>query len=176
KDENNISYYKPQNFGKATTLGLDHSFYGNITKWLYANISSGVWNYKFKLDDTKHNRFSFYNTTFTQFKFTQSFSLLVFSNFSSKSQYLVTTGAMQYNLDLALQKNIWNGAGIVKLGCTDIFNTLRDKNTSYYDDFDFSFYQKRISRAFSLSFTYTFRNNKKTNKIGRASCRERVKI
>lgn len=163
KDENNVSYYKPQNFGKATTLGIDHSFYGNIANWLYANITSGVANYTFKLNNTEHNRFSFYNTTYTQIKFSHSFFLLAFSNFSSKSQYLVTTGAMQYNLDLALQKNLWNGAGIVKLGCTDVFNTLRDKNISYYDNFDFSFYQKRISRAFSLSFTYTFKNNRKIN-------------
>lgn len=154
--ENNISYFKPQNFGKEIEVGLDYAYYGNITKWLYANLSSGIWHYNFKIEETKKNRVSFYLSTYMRFKLSNTFFVELYNNYYSKSQFEVSTGAEQYKMDIALQKNFRNA--IVKLGLTDVFNTQRDKNTSYYDTFNFDFYQKRITRAVSLSFTYTFKN------------------
>ncbi|QNK61471.1 TonB-dependent receptor [Pedobacter sp. PAMC26386] len=161
--ENNVSYYRPQNFGKSRNIGIDYSYHGDITKWLYSNISIGVMNYDFKSGSSKQNRFSFYNTISTQAKFSKTFFLDITHDFTSKSQYQVVELAKQYELDLALQKSIWKGAGIIRLSCDDVFNTQRDSNISYYKNFDFRFYQKRITRMASLMFTYTFKNRTNFN-------------
>lgn len=163
KDENNVSYYKPQNFGKEKEIGIDYSYYGDITKWMYVNLSSGIWNYNFKTGETKKNRNSFYVSTYMRFKIFSTLFIDLYSNYYSKNQFEVAVGAEQYKMDISLQKNIWNETGILKLSIIDVFNTQRDKNTSYYDAFDFSFYQKRTTRAVSFSFTYTFKNNRKIN-------------
>ena len=160
---NNVSYYKPENFGKSRNIGFDYSYYGNITKWLYANISTGVWNYDFELDKSKHNRFSFYNTISMQVKFSNTFFLDITNDFTSKSQYHVVELYPQYGLDLALQKSVFNGLGIVRLSIDDVFNTQRDKNISHYENFDFHFYSKRITRVPTLTFTYNIKNNNKIN-------------
>ncbi len=161
--QGNISYYKPQNFGKMRNLGFDYSFYGDITKWLYSNISLGGWHYDFETQNLQNDRFSFYISTYSQVKFSKTFFLDVNNSFYSKNQFGVTQGAEQYQLDLALQKNILDGAGLIRIACEDVFNTSRDKNTSYYENFDFRFYQKRVTRSFVLMLIYTFKNKGKFN-------------
>lgn len=159
----NVSYFRPQNFGKSRALGIDYTYSGNITKWLYSNISAGVINYDFKDGSIKQNRFSFYNTISAQTKFSKTFFLDITHDFTSKNQFQVVELANQYELDLALQKDIWKGAGIIRLSCDDIFNTQRDSNVSYYKNFDFRFYQKRLTRMISIMFTYTFKNKNNFN-------------
>lgn len=159
----NVSYYKPENFGKSRNIGFDYSYYGNITKWLYANISTGVWNYDFELERSKHNRFSFYNTISMQVKFSKTFFLDITNDFTTKSQYHVVEFYPQYGLDLALQKSIFSGSGIIRLSIDDVFNTQRNKNVSQYENFNFHFYSKSITRVPILTFTYNIKNNNKIN-------------
>jgi outer membrane receptor protein involved in Fe transport len=161
--ENNISYYKPQNFGKSRNLGFDYSYFGDLTKWLYSNISLGVWHYNFELNDIKHKRFSFYISTYSQIKFSKTLFLDIFNSLTSANQFQVSKGAKQYRMDLALQKNIWKNAGIIRLSWEDVFNTQRDKNQSFYETFTFKFYQKRLTQSVVLMFIYTFKNKGKIN-------------
>jgi hypothetical protein len=57
-----INYNQPQNFGKYLGTGIDHFYNGNIVKWLYANISSGVYYNSFIAnDEEKTCGSSFYN-------------------------------------------------------------------------------------------------------------------
>ncbi|MFW0718291.1 TonB-dependent receptor domain-containing protein [Pedobacter sp. N23S346] len=163
--ENNISTYKPQNFGKSAMTGFSHSYYGDITKWLYANISSGIWYYNFEVGNALHNRWSYFNTLNLQVKFGKTFFLDITNDYTSKSQNSVVEFDYQYGLDLALQKTILQNAGSIRLSWDDIFNTQRDRNISRYEDFNFAFYQKRITSYPTLTFTYNIKNkNKVTNK------------
>lgn len=162
-DNDQISYYSPQNFGKIKDYGLDYSYSGNITKWFYSNISFGSWYYKYKVQDTNHSRASLYLSSFFQFNLTNSLSLDVFNYYTSPNQFGVTKGAKQYQLNIGLQKSFGNGSGLMRLAFEDVFNTIRDKNTSYYNDFDFRFYQKRTTRSILLSLTFMINNKNQIN-------------
>ncbi|MCT3759638.1 TonB-dependent receptor [Elizabethkingia anophelis] len=159
----NITYYKPQNFGKSRMTGFIHSFSGNIKKWLYANISTGVWYYDFEFNNSKHNRMSFYNSLSLQVKFNKTLNLDINNDYTSRTQGNVTEFRNQYSLDLALQKTIYNGAATLRLSWFDVFNTQRDKNVSKYGNFDFYFYSKKITSYPALTFTYNIKNNSKVD-------------
>ncbi|MBV8326777.1 TonB-dependent receptor [Chryseobacterium sp.] len=161
--QGNITYYKPENFGKSQTVGLYHSFNGNLAKWLYTSISSGVWYYNFEIGDISHNRFSFYTTWSLQVKFDKTFFLDITNDYNTKSQSNAVEFYDQYGLDLALQKSILQGSGIIRLSWDDVFNTQRDRNISRYENFDFHFYQKRITSYPTLTFTYNIKNKSKIN-------------
>ncbi len=159
----NVNYYKPQNFGKVRDIGIDYSHYGDITRWLYANISLGGWHYSFTNSELDNDKYVFYTSAYSQIKFSKTLFLNIYNNFSSKNQFAVTQGAEQYQMNLSLQKNIWEGAGLIRITWNDVFNTARDENTSYYRNFNFRFYQKRLTRSFVVLFVYTFKNKGKIN-------------
>lgn len=161
--ENNVTWYKPQNFGKSKVTGLVYSYTGDITKWLYANITTGAWYYDFETGNNKYNRLSYYNTLSLQVKFSKTFFLDIASDYTSSSQSNVIEFYNQYQLDLGLQKNILHNAGVIRLSCDDIFNTQRNRNISRYETFNFRFYQKLITRYPTLTFTYTIRGKNKVN-------------
>ena len=53
------------------------------------------------------------------------------------------------------------GTYLFFLKVTDIFNTERDKNISYYKDFDFNFLSEMANKGFLLSVQYTLDNKNK---------------
>lgn len=160
--EGDINYVQPLNFGKENNTGIDHTYSGNISKWLYTNISSGVYYYSFRSAELKESRPTFYNYIYLQAKLPKNVMIELFSNYDYRSQYRNTLGAYQYGLDLIVQKRMLKDQLIAKLAITDLLNTRRDKNFSTYQDFTFDFYQKRLTRALSLSVQYTFKNKGKT--------------
>jgi outer membrane receptor protein involved in Fe transport len=161
--DNNVTTYRPENFGKSQTVGFSYSYYGDITKWLFASVSSGFWYYNFDINHRQYNRWSYYNTISLQVKFSKKFFLDITNDYTSRSQNSVTEYFYQYGLDLALQKSFFQNAATLRLSMDDIFNTQRDKNISRYETFDFSFYQKRITRYPTLTFTYNIKSKNKVN-------------
>jgi hypothetical protein len=161
--EGNVSSYQPKNFGRELQIGIDYSYYGDVNKWLYANFTTGLWNYQFELENLKPSRFAFSNSLNLNVKFSKTFFLDVSQYFISTNQFQVTKSAEQYKLDLALQKNILKSAGLIRIVLEDVFDTFRDKNISTYQNFDFQFFQKRITRSWTFMFIYTFKNSNKFN-------------
>lgn len=161
-DKNLINFFQPQNFGKYYEVGIDHSYNGNITNWLNTNISSGVYYNSFHANDgINNNGASFYNNTYLQMKLSKTLLLELSSNYYHRYQYRNVTGASRYRMDVSMRKSLMNGNLLILFRVTDIFNTERDKNTSYYKDFNFSFYQKWQTRGFLLSVQYTLDNKNK---------------
>ncbi|ATL43496.1 outer membrane beta-barrel family protein [Elizabethkingia sp. HX WHF] len=161
-DKELINFYQPQNFGQYYEIGLDHSYNGNITKWLIANISSGIYYNSFKANDNgKNSGASFYNNIYAQVKYSKTLLLELASNYYHQYQYANVTGASRYRMDVSMRKSLINGNLLVLFKVTDIFNTERDKNISYYKDFDFNFYQKWQTKGFFLSVQYTLDNKNK---------------
>ncbi|WP_158963310.1 outer membrane beta-barrel family protein [Myroides fluvii] len=160
KDSTN--YVQPLNFGKEYNSGIDHTYSGNITKWLYVNVSSGVYYYSFKSSELKKSRPTCYNYIYLQATLPKSYLIELFSNYDYQSQYRNILGAYQYGLDVTVQKKMVGDQLIAKLYITDLLNTRRDKNRSTYTDFTFDFYQKRLTRGVTFSIQYTFNNQGKT--------------
>lgn len=162
-DEDNVTFYKPMNFGKEKQFGIDYNFYGDLTSWLYTNISLGSYYYQFKMDQLNPSKLSVNSNIYTRFKLAKTWSLDLTNNFNSRFQSYVVNVDPQYRMDLVLQKTIWSGKGTLKLFCNDIWNTQRDKNASTYNDFALSFYQKRQTQSYRLMFIYNFSTLNKIN-------------
>jgi hypothetical protein len=160
-NEGNITYYRPQNFGKQRQYGLDYNYYGDVTKWLYANVTAGTYYYTFEQGSLHPDQFSFNSNIYARIKMAKTWSADMLNVFNSRFQNYVVSAAPQYRMDLSLQKDIFSGKGTIKLACTDVFNTLRDKNFSTYDDFTLNFYQKRRTRSFMVMLIYNFSTNQK---------------
>lgn len=63
-----------------------------------------------------------------------------------------------FYMDLGLTKRI--GVHKLRFYLTDVFNTVREKDITRYNNTVIDFYQKRTTRTFSFSFTYNFRKGK----------------
>jgi outer membrane receptor protein involved in Fe transport len=157
----NVTYYKPQNFGKQRQYGLDYNYYGDVTKWLYANASAGAYYYTFEQGSLHPDQFSFNSNLYARFKIAKTWSADMLNVFNSRFQNYVVSAAPQYRMDVSLQKDILSGKGTIKLACNDVFNTQRDKSFSTYDDFTLNFYQKRRTQSFMIMFIYNFSTNQK---------------
>ncbi|WP_175459350.1 outer membrane beta-barrel protein, partial [Elizabethkingia sp. HvH-WGS333] len=143
-------------------IGIDHSYNGNITKWLNANISSGIYYNSFHANDGINNKgASFYNNTYLQMKLSKTFLLELSSNYYHQYQYRNVSGANRYRMDISIRKTLMSGNLLALFKVVDLFNTERDKNISHYKDFNFDFYQKWQTRGFLISVQYTLDNKNK---------------
>lgn len=161
----NVRIYQSQNFGNEKNYGISYDYSGDLTKWLFLNFSFGTKYYEFnsKNDMLKTNKISFVNNIYTNIKLTKTLSIDIFSVYFSKFQYHVVDDMGSYNLDVSIQKKIWNSNGLIKLSFFDVFDTMRAQNTANYRNFEFQFFQKRLTQSVALFFQYKIGNNKKVN-------------
>lgn len=155
----NITYYKPTNFGTQGQYGIDYSYSGNITKWLYTNTSLGAYYYTFKNALQQTSQFSFNSRIYARFKISKTLSADMLNIYNSEFLNYVVKAAPQYRLDLSVQKDIFSARGTIKMSCNDVLNTQRDKNFSTYQNFTLNFYQKRRTQSFTIMFIYNFSNH-----------------
>ena len=165
-DDNLINYYQSQNFGKRLGTGLDYSYNGNLTKWLYTNISAGVYYNYFDSENGVVNKgASYYNSIYGQIKLPKEYVIEINNIYSHKGVSNNVDFASYYRMDISVRKSFMNGNLLATLKVNDVFNTTRDKNTSHFNTFDFDFHQKLVSRSYMLQIQYTF-DNKKNIKSG----------
>lgn len=162
-DSNLVNYFQPQNFGKFCETGIDYTYAGNISKWWYASINTGVFYNSFDaIDGVNTAGLSFYNNIYCQFKISKAWSVDLSNFYQHRYKNKNLLGEPKYKTDLSIRntsiKNI-----ILTLRSSDIFNTRIDENTSYYKNFDSYFRLKKLTRSFMFSIQYTFDNKKKLN-------------
>lgn len=161
---NEINYYQPLNYGSAQGYGLDYSYNADIIKGIYLNMTSGVFYNVFKpIDIQSIYGIAWYNNIYAQFKTSKTTMIELFNNYTTTSKYRNVDMSPNYKMDLAFQKSIDDGKMLIKFKIFDVFNTQRDKNISHYKDYDFNFYQKRLTRGWLIYFQYTFDNKQKIN-------------
>ncbi len=66
----------------------------------------------------------------------------------------------KYSVDMAVQKKIFKDKGTVKLAANYVFDLLRNKAKSKYDNIDLSSVNKFDSQRVTLTFTYRFGSEK----------------
>lgn len=155
-DENFVSYFQPQNFGKLYDAGLDYSFNASITKWLYGSLSTGVFYSDFKaIDGITTKGTSFYNNIYLQAKFPDNWLIEIINNYQHRYYSNNLRGEPKYKTDVSVRKSFDKGRLLATLKMTDIFNTRTDENTAYYKDFNSYYFRKLISRTIMLQIQYT---------------------
>jgi hypothetical protein len=70
-------------------------------------------------------------------------------------------------MDAGLTRKLWKERARLRLSVYDIFNTVREKELTTYDNTRIDFYQKRPTRTFSVSMNYSF-------KAGKAFAKKRI--
>lgn len=156
----NITYYKPTNFGTQAQYGIDYHYSSDITKWLYTNTSVSAYYYTFKNAWQQASQFSFNSRIYARFKISKTWSADMLNVYNTRFLNYVVKAAPQYRLDVSVQKDIFSARGTIKMSCSDVFNTQRDKNFSTYQNFTLDFYQKRRTQSFTIMFIYNFSNNR----------------
>ncbi|WP_160136492.1 outer membrane beta-barrel family protein [Chryseobacterium sp. c4a] len=161
---NEITYNQPLNYGSAQGYGLDYTYNSDVFKGVYLNLTTGIFYNVFKpIDLQSIQGIAFYNNVYAQFKISKTTLIELFNNYTTTSKYRNVDMAHNYKMDIAFQKSIQDGQILIKFKIFDLFNTQRDKSLSHYRDFDFNFYQKRVTRGWLISFQYTFDNKQKMN-------------
>ncbi len=161
RSEGNVTYYQPVNFGKQSYFGITYSYFGNITKWMYANFSQDMYHYRFRKDSALVNNNTFSSNLYLNIKFNKTLSLDLSNLYIYRGKSFVIETANYYRMDATLQQKLANGKALLRLYWNDVFNTSRDKNYGNYQLFNMSFYQKRVTQNFRLMFVYYFSNNQK---------------
>ncbi|SHM62375.1 Outer membrane receptor proteins, mostly Fe transport [Chitinophaga jiangningensis] len=163
-DNNLVNYFQPQNFGRFYETGIDHNYSGNVTKWFYASISTGIFYNDFEaIDGVNTAGLSFYNNIYFHFNLSNSWSVDLFNNYQHRYRNKNLLGEPKYKTDVVLRKTIPRAGLILMMRGNDIFNTRIDENLSYYRDFTSYFYMKRLTRSILFSVQYTFDNKRKVS-------------
>ncbi|HWZ02603.1 MAG TPA: TonB-dependent receptor [Mucilaginibacter sp.] len=77
-------------------------------------------------------------------------------HYESPSFYGVNQFKAYYYEGAGISKQLFNKRGSLKLNASDIFNTLRDRSHTNYQNLDMSIVDKKESQVVKLTFTYRF--------------------
>ncbi|MDR3695372.1 outer membrane beta-barrel protein [Mucilaginibacter sp.] len=86
----------------------------------------------------------------------KTISAELLSHYESPSFYGVNQFKAYYNENAGISEQLFNKKGSLKLSVTDIFNTLRDRAHTNYQNLDMSTVDKKESQVITLTFTYRF--------------------
>jgi iron complex outermembrane receptor protein len=100
------------------------------------------------------------------------------SHYESPSFYGVNQFKAYYYEDAGISQQLFNKKGSLKLVAADIFNTLRDRSHTDYQNLDMSIVDKKESQIVKLTFTYRFGKTavRSTHHTGNEEEQNRTKV
>lgn len=90
------------------------------------------------------------------FKISKTLSAEISGKYESSTFYGISQFRANYYVDAGVSKQLFNKRGSLKLSVSDIFNTLRDRSLTNYQNLNLSITDKRESQIARLTFTYRF--------------------
>ncbi len=167
---NEAIYYQSQNIGKSKIVGLDYNFSKNIKKWWYFKVGTTLQNQIYILPGITNNYNTFSIYVNNDWNISNSWSVNLSAYYSSPRIYGYLEVADYFIANFMVQKSFLKEKLKVRFYVGDLFNTARDKNSGFYDDFVYNFYQKRNTQSFTLWVLFTMDSrNKITNKRTKSS-------
>ena len=106
--------------------------------------------------DISNNAFSWYVKTINNFNFWKGNKWQIAANYQAPTVTPQGKRLAVYNVDMGMQQKIMKGNGRIGLTITDIFNTQRNGLIAEGDNFSSRRVFKIDTRAFLLTFAYTF--------------------
>ncbi|MBK8698470.1 MAG: TonB-dependent receptor [Saprospiraceae bacterium] len=161
-DSNGVGFTQPQNFGNATTYGLEAIFTYNPFKFWSINLN--VSGYELRIEETdptlniQQNQFTGYAKLINNFHVWKNGKLQVTGNYTSPIAIPQGEQNEVYFIDLGFQQKIMKGQGRIALTFTDIFDTQQSGYRISDTNFQFERTRKVDTRAVMLIFAYTFRS------------------
>ena len=157
----NVIEYVFANFGSATQYGMNLAAPVQITKNWMANNSFSLFRINYNFPGRELKQMAFAAKTAHSITIPSLFDVEAIADYQSPREHPGYWNPYQFYFDLGFSKKVWNKHLIVKLYCTDIFNTLREYELTNAQDAQTIFYRKRSTRTVSLSFTYNFKGGQK---------------
>lgn len=165
-DNSGISRMAPQNMSTSQNYGLEFTFEQAITKWWRINGNCSFFRNLIK-DDVKDNSASNYsyqgrvNSSWTASK---SLSFQMIGNYLGPVVGVYSKMEPQYSLDCAVKKELLQNKLSLTLRASDVFNSLKNKYTSWGSNFTANNLRKTETRVVYLSLSYTFGSNGSSKK------------
>ncbi len=164
QDANNNIITTYANFNNSQALYATIGYNGNIAKWWFAgyNVQTGF----VSLNSNSSNALKTNSTLVAEVALQNSFTLK--KNFSAElvvtylSKYLYGTFTSQpvLNTSIGISKKFWHNRASIKLGITDIANTLETNRIINYNGVNARLRTKAESRFANITFRYKFGNTK----------------
>ncbi|TCC89932.1 TonB-dependent receptor [Pedobacter hiemivivus] len=174
----NVIEYQPRNFNNSSDYGIGIDAPVNLFKWWKTYNSFVLFHLATEINNFKVDRYSVYAKSMHTFTLRNLFDLDMYANYNSP--YVTANSRMGYifYVDLGLTKKMFSNKIRLRLSATDIFDTFKEQEFTNYKDTKISSYQKRPTRTFGLSLSYSFTAGKKfsNKKIEQSNEEERNRI
>jgi hypothetical protein len=159
-DENGVALSLPLNFGTASTFGVEAIASFNPFSFWSVNLSISA--FQVHIDNTDSHAelstslVSWYAKLINNFMLFKEGKLQVIGNYTSPSATPQGRSMEVYFVDVGFQQRIMKGKGRLGLVVTDVFNTQQYGFVTSDYNFEFNRKVKIDTRAFMITFGYTF--------------------
>lgn len=162
--DSNIIEYRSKNYPNNTEYGLSLEASVNITRTWNSRNSLLAYYLSGKLDEGRISRQSFSIQSIHNITLKKVMNIDMVMQYNSPYLQANTRFARIFSMDAGLTRKLWKDHVRLRLYVSDIFNTVREKELTTYGNTRIDFYQKRPTRTFSVSLSYTFRTGKEFTK------------
>ena len=171
-DSTGVSHMSPQNMLSAENFGVETTFEHSFAKWWRINGNASFYRSIIKggSEDNSNSNYSYNFRVNSNFTPVQKLSVQLTGNYSGPVIGLYSKMKPQYSVDAAIRKDFLNDKLSLTLRATDLFNTLKNRYTSWGYNFTAYNWRKQETRVVYLSLSYTFgsgksvKNSKSENK------------
>jgi outer membrane receptor protein involved in Fe transport len=158
---NGVALTVPMNFGNATVYGFEEILSVQAAKFYTFSAAVSLFqqiiNGSNVSSDAVNNYFSWYAKAINNFTLWKGGKLQLIGNYNSPIATPQGTRIAVYNVDGGFQQKLFKNRGAIGLVVTDIFNTQYSGVNALTSDFNYHRKFKVDTRAFLLTFTYSFK-------------------
>lgn len=157
----NIIEYQYQNLDKSKEYGINiMAPVKPLKNWNIVN-NFAAYQSAFTINNIQFRQSTWAMKSSHSIVFKKVADLDIIAEYRSKYVNANTIYAALFYCDVSISKKIWKNKGRLRLYCSDISNTAREKEITNYAGTHIFFYQKRQTRNLSISFNYNFSAGKK---------------
>ncbi|WP_285057897.1 outer membrane beta-barrel family protein [Pedobacter ginsengisoli] len=157
----NIIEYQTRNFSNSYEYGFSVDAPVKVNAWWTVRNGLALYNLAYRLDTFRIRQTSLYLRSAHDFSFKGLFDIDVSLDYTSPYVTANTHHADRFITDIGMSKRLLSKTLQLRLYASDVFNTFREKNYTTYNSTRIDFYQKRPTRTFSLTVSYSFSSGKK---------------
>ena len=159
---NGVALTTPQNFGNATTYGVEEIMDWFPAKFWSVNTSVSIFDQKidgsYVSSDIANEVVSWYGKMIHNFSLSKQTKLQLIGAYNSPTAMPQGTRMAVYNIDLGFQTKILKGKGGLGIVLSDIFNMQSSGNIASASNFSLERTFKVDTRAVFITFAYSFAN------------------
>ncbi len=161
-DSNGVAFTQPQNFGNATTYGLEGIVTYNPFKFWSINLNLSGYDLQIETNEPtlnlQRNQFAYFTKLINNFTLWKNGKIQLIGNYTSPIAIPQGEKVAVYFVDMGFQQKIMKGQGRLGFAVTDIFNTQQSGFRISDSNYEFSRIFKLDTRAVMFTFAYTFKS------------------